>query len=461
MSLLRPHPEKASNWVGAFILSGALHAAVGAYMFDLISFERPPDAPPISFPNIAISNIVLEQQELVALEPNDPSAQDPSDVEADTPETPETERLEPSAADEIEPSAEPDTLEPVEPEAQETVEAQEAEEPEIPETAETLEPVEADEPETPEIAETLEPIEPETPETAETLDPVIPDAPEAVAIAPVTPDNTRLTPIVPNAETTVQGAVVQSVAPVAATVTAVQTVTRVAPVASPSRPKPTPVVQAPAPPPPPPPSPEDLAVLELIDRIRNRFGDTCLIALPQNQGSGINPLVTIISDEDRTMATFATEVLSDPDLPVDDRQVLIDNRQCAALDFARARPNYPTFRIDLALQSRLVSSGDRLAGRIGGIAGRYTSLLLIDSNGVVQDLRRFTRFTQGAAEFDVPVTVNGAGRDTSQLLVAVATNGRPVTVTQRAGQRAQDFFPALGAEIGNQAVIAILPFDVR
>ncbi len=161
------------------------------------------------------------------------------------------------------------------------------------------------------------------------------------------------------------------------------------------------------------------------------------------------------------MATFVTEVLSDPDAPVENRRVLIDSRQCAALDFARARPSYPSFRVDMGLQSRIVASGDRLTGRIRNIAGRYTSLLLIDSNGVVQDLRRFTRFTQGSAEFDVPVTRDGAQRDTAQLLLAVASPARPATVTQMSGRLAQDFFPPLAQELGNQAVIAILPFDVR
>jgi len=113
------------------------------------------------------------------------------------------------------------------------------------------------------------------------------------------------------------------------------------------------------------------------------------------------------------------------------------------------------------LRTPIIGSGGNLIGTIENVAGMYTSLLLIDDNGVVQDLRRFTSFSSGRAEFNVPVSRDGAPRDTSQILFAIATQTRPVTITNRAGYLAKDFFAQLQAEFGSSAIIALAPFEVR
>ena len=107
-------------------------------------------------------------------------------------------------------------------------------------------------------------------------------------------------------------------------------------------------------------------------------------------------------------------------------------------------------------------SGGRLIGSIEGVSpGAYTALLLVDDNGVVQDLRRFIRFAGGKAEFDVPVSRDGDPRDTSQILIALAAPSRPPTITNLAGRLAEDFFPALAKDLPANASLAVLPFDLR
>lgn len=402
--MLNPHPERASHWSMALGLSMVVHAGLFIYAFDLVPWRAAAPPPPMAFPEISISNIVLEEEQPETLLPETIPQATPDEVVGE--------------------GLEPETLEAATPEA------------------ETLQPE----------AETLEAAAPEP----ETLAP----EPEPEAIAALSP--TQLNPITPEAGSVLQGSATlapQRIAPVSpgTSVGTTQTATRVEPVSV------IPRAQTPAPAAPsaPPPTPEQLELLELVERIRNRLGDPCLVALPQSQGAQGNPLVVLVSDQDRTMATFTREVLNDPDLDVDQRSIVVDNRQCAALDFARARPNYPTFRVPLKLQATLINSGNELRGSIENVAGYYTSLLLVDDNGVVQDLRRFVRFESGRAAFEVPVTRDGAARDTSQLLIALATQGRPATVGQRAGQLATDFFPALEAEIGTQAIMAVVPFDLR
>lgn len=304
-----------------------------------------------------------------------------------------------------------------------------------------------------EAAPEPEPIAPTAPE-AETL-----RADEATAEVMEQVTDQVLSPITPEGDLVLQGATV-AVERIAAAAPEVLPPTEAEPVlpepvAAPTE-APTLPAAAVA-----PPSEADLALQDLVQRIRARLSDPCLVALPQSQGPALPPLVQLIADQDLAMRRFQAEVLSDPDLPVDSRATLVDRRQCPALNFLRERPNYPAFQLGLALASREVASGEALVGTIEGVGGAYTSLLLIDDNGVVQDLRRFMRFTSGRAEFAVPVTRDGAARDTSQLLMAIATADRPGTIGAQAGQLAERFFPPLAAEIGSVASFAILTFDVR
>lgn len=501
--VLQPHPEGGRNWALAFTISAAFHAAAAVYFLGIIPFDTPDEAPPVSFLDIAISNTVLEQQQLAALEPEEAaqiSASDADDVPTEEAVQPDTDELAPVEAEDLS-QAEAEELAPVEAEDLSQAETEElapveaedlaqAETEELapvdgedlaPAEVEELAPVEVEDLSQaeaeqvaalePDTLETLAPVLPDAPAVTEQASPILPETPEAEVVAPTpsSPALAPITPLAPSDNTTIQGATVEAVRPAtvaaAPVVSSVQTIARVAPVVAapppPRVPAPTPRPTPTAAPPPPAASAEDLAVLELIKRIRGRFGDPCLIALPQNQGPGRNPLVTLISDQERSMSAFVTEVLNDPDLPVDDRRVVVDSRQCAALDYARAHRNYPAFRIDLTLQGRTIASGNNLVGRLAGLGGRYTSLLAVDSNGVVTDLRRFTQFRQGTAVLDAPVNINGSPRDTSHLLIAIATPGLPSTVAQRSGWLAQDFFPPLKDETDGQAVIAILPFDVR
>lgn len=402
--MLNPHQERPIHWGAAFALSLAVHAACFLYLFDLVPFGRQAPPPVLNFPDISVSNVVFEEVS--------------------------PERLEPEPLTALSPSGQGDVL-----------------------SGETLpaERIDGSDPETLEAAgpepETL-PNETEVQELAalptERLNPIAPDEGVVLqgtnAVQPEIVQSERINAANAEAEAPA-GVVPETVAPVS-------TVPRVGP----SLVAPTPAV---------PPSPEQEKLLALVERIRARLGDPCLLALPQLQGAQANPLVVLVSDSDRTTATFAREVLSDPELEVDQRSILVDNRQCPALDFARARSNYPTFKLPLSLQATLVNSGGELRGTIENTAGFYTSLLLVDDDGVVQDLRRFVRFEGGRAEFNVPVTRDGDARDTSQLLIAVATAARPATIGSLAGRYASDFFPALEAEVGTAAVIAVVPFDLR
>ena len=208
----------------------------------------------------------------------------------------------------------------------------------------------------------------------------------------------------------------------------------------------------------------DETLAALIGDIRGRLGDSCLLALPQPSARD-QLQVTALGADETQFAPLFDDLAPAVDVALVANPVLLDARQCPAISFARARPNYPAFPLRIALDSADIQSGQSLRGTIEG-AGRADTLvlLLVDDNGVVQDLTRF--FIAGApdqAEFDVPAHLSGDPRVTGKLLMAIASIAPLETVFAEAGGLAEDFYAALGREtadaIGLQ--IGLMSFTLR
>jgi hypothetical protein len=159
--------------------------------------------------------------------------------------------------------------------------------------------------------------------------------------------------------------------------------------------------------------------------------------------------------------TFSKDLLADVATPPPARNVLVDPRQCAALNFVREGSRYPTFPLAIAVQSEAVTSGDRLVGALQGAQGRYVSMIVIDDNGVVQDLSAYLSFSGDTVTFDVPVSRFGPARDTQQLLMAMATSARPVAMDTHNGFLAAEFFPALRETVDRNTPLAMIPFRLQ
>lgn len=202
------------------------------------------------------------------------------------------------------------------------------------------------------------------------------------------------------------------------------------------------------------------AIAQLVQQLRAQLGQPCLAALPQTIG-GEEVMLTVLGADDRDIADLFRDVAGGVEVPMTERSVLLDARQCPAVDFARSSATYPAMPLVLRLQASEVASDDRLIGQIEGAGDNQTTLLLVDDNGVVQDLRRFTLQAGDVIRFDVPVYRVGGDRDTSQLLMAVALPQRPTSITDLAGQLASDFFPPLSDAANGQALIGITPVYVR
>lgn len=405
--------RRTLHWAEAFGASAVVHLGAAIMVFDLLPDRATPPEPE---PEIEIISIVLEDDTApVPEEPltNDPLSETPEPDGSDT--TEDTEPPDQPDEDDQDPAPD-DPTEGLEPQIAEIADA----------APQTLAPVAA--------------------ETALAPRPVSPLRPEDGTAIPVAPQST--TTLSPQTGIVIAAAPITSLAPT-------ETTSLQPRETLPSAPPPTTALA---------PTPDGPAaggaVNELVTRIRARLADPCLLAIPQQGADGAPELVMLGSDE-VGMQAFANAVLADLSPPPGQRSVLMDSRQCAALNFVRENRSYPAFRLSVSLDRASIESGTNLTGRVGNTAGRYISLLLVDANGVVQDIGTYLSFTGSAARFDVPMTRDGAARDTSQALIALATATRPGTLNTQNGQLADTFFAALRNELGPDTPLVLVPFDVR
>jgi hypothetical protein len=320
----------------------------------------------------------------------------------------------------------------VEPTAQEPIEEALPEPEVIPEAEpEQLAAVVAEEP------EVLAQVAPEEPEVL---------SPVATEISPLLPDEDTLAALAPLGGSEVIGALAE----VAEPVTPVQNV---------PEPAPEPVTETPA-------APAEGApgrpgqVDEFILRIRGQLALPCLVATPRRNAEGAVTMEMLAANE-ADILNFADDLLAGVSPAPERRPVLVDPRQCAALNFVREGTRYPAYPLALGLESDRLVSGGRLKGSLRNAAGRYVTLVLIDDNGVVQDLGGYLTFSGDTVSFDVPVRRDGPSRDTQQLLLAIATPGRPPELESMNGQLAQDFFAALRPSVARDAPLAMVPFTLQ
>ena len=479
MSLRGPE-DKAIHWAEALGLSTIVHVGAAYLLFNVaIDLDGLVPEPEPERNDLLITSLVLDSNALIsatsqtageedadALDPanerNDGAAVEPETLDPVTPEDELAEAIEP-----VEPLEEvvPDVEDPsngIEPEALAEVAA------EIPEAVAPVDPIEQaaaviEEPETLDGTDALAPVEPElVPEeiapveqasnlTPEPLSPLRPQAQTLAPAATSTLTNTasRLTAVAPTALQP------ERVVPRSTGIGTISTQEASAAAARPAAPtRSLPTVAPPA------PGTPEAVVSELVNRIRANVSDTCLIAIPQQAANGAPELVIVTASE-ADVAPYAEAILDGVEPRPGQRSVLVDARQCAVLDYVRQNRSYPAFRMSFGLAQDQIASGDQLVGAVGQTAGRYVSLILVDDNGVVQDLGQYLSFAGDEARFDVPLRRAGSSRDTKQLLVAIGTNVRPTSVDTQNGQLAADYFTALTDGVGNNVPIVMLPFDVR
>ncbi|WP_298262207.1 hypothetical protein [uncultured Litoreibacter sp.] len=201
----------------------------------------------------------------------------------------------------------------------------------------------------------------------------------------------------------------------------------------------------------------------VLDFMRSFDGGPCFAALPVLAEDGAFRFETFAknqADLDRFRKALEGKTGTLPGTVMKP----VSDAQCQALPFVTAAARYPEFQLYLDLAQREIPSGDILSGKLGNTSGGFVSLLLIDDEGVVQDLGSFLKFRAGYAGFDIPMTLKGSPVKTQQLLMALSTRARLKTLKSLSGQPAKDFFQRLAIEIllqGGGEDVALVAFSVR
>lgn len=209
------------------------------------------------------------------------------------------------------------------------------------------------------------------------------------------------------------------------------------------------------------PSASEVAIAQLLRQIRATPKEQCTLALPRRVSGDAPAGLAMIGAREDQLDAAATAIVEALDFaPVQSRE-LIDPRQCATLDALRQSDSYPANRIGLSLDTVTLSSGDTLTGRVLGAGGLFVTLLLVDDNGVVQDLAQFVTLDGSTPVFDVPVARSGPSRATRQVLLAIGTTDAPLDLSDRIGQEAQEVFGPIPAETLQAMVFGVTTFDVQ
>ncbi len=208
------------------------------------------------------------------------------------------------------------------------------------------------------------------------------------------------------------------------------------------------------------PSAGQIALGQLLQRIRSVRAPQCALALPRGVApDGIG--LSLIGARDEVVSDYADRLLERDAPAVLQSRELVDARQCPVLDVIRVNEAYPASRIGLSIERTLLSSGDTLRARVIGAGGLYLTALLIDDNGVVQDLGRFASVEGPALILDAPVARTGEVRATRQILLVLGTRDAPLELSDQIGNLAQDVLPSINADVLRTALFGLATFEVR
>mgnify|MGYP006419507825 FL=1 len=209
------------------------------------------------------------------------------------------------------------------------------------------------------------------------------------------------------------------------------------------------------------PTVSDISIGKLLRIIRTLPQKQCTLALPRRAAGVSGAGVSLIGADIEQLKLLGQSINESLDFKPELISEIVDPRQCPVLDALRQSNSYPANRIGLSLESSELQSGNSLRGSVIGAGGLYLSLLLIDDNGVVQDVAPFVTLDGTSPVFDAPVARSGSARTTRQILVALGTRDDTFDFSSQIGYLAQEVFTMNSAEQLQQAVFGVATFDLQ
>jgi len=214
------------------------------------------------------------------------------------------------------------------------------------------------------------------------------------------------------------------------------------------------------------PPQSDLAIGALLRRLRATSHEQSTLALPRRLppgggNTGALAALSVVGADSGVLDLLSGRVTENLDFTTAQTRELIDPRQCATLDAIRQSDSYPANRIGLSLDAASLTSGETRSGSVLGAGGLFVTLLLIDDNGVVQDMAPFVRIQDNVPRFEAPLARTGPARATRQILLALGTQDSPLDLSAQIGRLAEEVFTAIPPGVLQNAVFGFATIDVR
>ena len=209
------------------------------------------------------------------------------------------------------------------------------------------------------------------------------------------------------------------------------------------------------------PTVSDISIGKLLRLIRTLSQPQCTLALPRRAAGISGAGVSLIGADAEQLQLLGQTIKEGLDFEPELINEIIDTRQCAVLDALRQSSSYPANRIGLSLENSELESGNSLRGSVIGAGGLYLTLVLIDDNGIVQDVAPYVTMDGNLPVFDAPVARFGSARATRQMLVALGTKDKNLDFSSQIGREAQDVFTASSTEQFQQMVFGVATFDIQ
>ncbi|MFN3971756.1 MAG: serine/threonine-protein kinase [Gemmobacter sp.] len=222
-------------------------------------------------------------------------------------------------------------------------------------------------------------------------------------------------------------------------------------------PEPEPTPQ-PAPEPAPEPEPEPAQPASPLDRISQQVawlrsydsGPCSLVQLLSSTGDlvAIEGFGTSVDPFSALLSAFTAAHGVEPDIGVR----IVNPPQCPVVEFAASARDNGTLpaRIVLDNRSDVLKSGETVAGRIEGLAGRSVALFLVNGTvGATNNLKPFmSRASDGSTSFSFSVNLAAGAEPTPQLLMAIVTD-TPMTKLDAVpnGVTARTLVPFIATEL--------------
>lgn len=194
----------------------------------------------------------------------------------------------------------------------------------------------------------------------------------------------------------------------------------------------------------------------------NGTGD-CFLAVPREiQRDGAT--VTGFAPKADDLASFERQFISATEAGLTLDRQMISPGQCAALELVGAMSPEVGGGLAVQIVEAEIGDGDDLVADITNVRLPYLNLVLVDDDGMAQDVSGFVLPVSGRLQFRAPLHLRANGRGRTQLLIALSSE-RDIDMLEFEGQRpAASVFPLAMGEARMRKLktdVAIAAFRVR